>query len=63
MKKFMIVYSYFDLNYVKTISGAKFTNNQITVDCIRRAINCGLGGRAQIYEWGDEEECYHFLCE
>lgn len=63
MKKFMIVYSYLDLDTIETISGAKFTNDQREADNIRMNITCGLGGRAQIYEWDDEEDCYHFLWE
>lgn len=63
MKKFMIVCASFDEGLGKTVYKTVFTDSQAEANHIRMDVSCGLGGRAQIYEWDDEEDCYGFLWE
>lgn len=63
MKKLMIVCAWYDEDLGETVYKTVFTDSQAEADRIRMDVSCGLGGRAQIYEWDDEEECYGFLWE
>lgn len=63
MKKFMIVCTWFDEASQNPVYSSLFTDSRVEAHNMMMDVSCGLGGRAQIYEWDNEEECYTFLLE
>lgn len=72
MKKYMVVYhtpdehSLFNPDEViKGMHGAAFFDHVNEAEQFRMDCECGLGGRAQVYEWKTEDEydtgCYEFM--
>ena len=61
MKKYMVVMN------VNGKQGAVFFDKITDAEQFRMDIECGVGGRAQVYEWQDEtvNECgaYEFIFE
>lgn len=63
MKKFMIACAWYDEDLGEMVYNTVFTDSQDEASNVIMDVACGLGGRAQIYEWDDEEDCYRFLWE